>query len=531
MTQYSDLGQEGTMENKNRNRIVELPLNKDPEIRILTDHMTICQICSSNMAAGDKLAEVEISDAAKSQWTDDTYHLSLVDENNKLAAYSHNKYSKGMQGFRYRDCLRQDEIIIKIDYQQYTCAWATISLVITEGRCDPEVDKSDFICEFSNYSKTRLHISSYGVYYNIAEQIYDQQYPVWLKMTKDDNDISISSSFNGVEWIPQGGIVLEEIENKKLVVGVRINMLENQWYNWLYTNYIQIVSTPKAGVQADYLMNVYKNWHYSHVNMFLEYGVEDMEVIKELAGFADYVKANLMHGRYIQLGLDEFYLSGRQSYQSNHRSHFNLIYGYNDEEKYFMSTGIDLDGYPCYTNIDYSVLPIAVESCTVSLQRIITVKYEPDGVSFKTNIKQIVRFLEDYVEGRNSSEDISYIVARIEGAFGIKLYEEYVKDEYYNIFLEDIRIAYLIYEHKKIMLERLDYLVKKEIIPEEEITGIKAEVLEIYRLSDRIKNLMVKLYITNKSHIKDTIKQTLSEIKEKEIICYGKLIDLLKTKM
>lgn len=114
-------------------------------------------------------------------------------------------------------------------------------------------------------------------------------------------------------------------------------------------------STRLAIVQAypeyrQWLMQyfIYPRLYYNEENwnhLFLEEELEDILVMKRLkyqevqSNIISYTKKNLEEGCYVNIHLDEFYISEKDFFQRRHYVHENLIYGYSDEERVFYAFG------------------------------------------------------------------------------------------------------------------------------------------------------------------------------------------------
>ena len=65
------------------------------------------------------------------------------------------------------------------------------------------------------------------------------------------------------------------------------------------------------------------------------------------------LKWELEQKRYIEIKLDQYYLVGRDEYHYAHHLHQNLIYGFDDKQKVFMTVGYDNSGKIQRYNVSY----------------------------------------------------------------------------------------------------------------------------------------------------------------------------------
>ena len=501
----------------------ELPLNKEPYIRPSTQEAFLHSIISSS-AAGDKLAEVEICDSQNWDWIAYKSNVSIENSNNSLTIKA-DRFSKDMKLYKYRRCFKNDSFIIKINYQQYSNFNAFIGLMIGD-KVSLDINNEKGI--FYLFKKTEYNKFTDDLKGRITIK---NTYPIWMKIVKKDNLILSYFSYNGYKWEKYGVCNIDSLieDENDLMIGLHVNMYENQYYNWLYTNYIQLQFNPFVRfLRLDYFVDINKNL-FKRVNLFVDYIVEDLDVASNYSSnILDYIIDNINNNRYIELFLDEYYIEGRLCYKKHHNFiHPNLIYGYK-KNCYFLLMGIDYNGLPSYSKIKYSDLESSISTYD---NIIISDKFLPNACTFNINIKLIIKFLEDYINSRNSSHAISYIFEEIDGVFGINIYDELIKDENFAIFLNDIRIAYVIYEHKKIMYDRIDFLIAREILKEEEVMDIKDKMLSIRNKSEIIVNLVLKDRVTNRKNEIENIKKYIMELKEMETVCYEKLILIMKSKI
>ncbi len=515
------------MEEINLNQRKVLPISKQPAIRCFSHHANLCSICESYITDGDKIADIDIFDAdTKNEWCITAPNsIAKFDENN-LKVYN-DKYDDKMQCILYRDCHQEDELVIRINFQQYTSAWAAISIVIDHEPFSTENDKKVNF-EFGNYSKKGLFIFLGDVEKTIEHEIKDC-YPIYLKLKKSTNHLIASSSVNQADWTEQGSYSVEEIADRKLYIGINVNMNQYQWYNWYFTNYIQLKCNPNSGnVHADHYCSLSKNYTYHNLNMFLDYNVLDKQLILDYFGsIREYVKSSVDRNNYIELMLNEFYLPGTKSYQKIDRDHVNMIYGYDNSTGIFMTMGIEANGLIRFKDFTYSDIEEAIDHCNQSYD-IIAIKYNPDSHLFELNIDFIVKFIKDYLNGYNSSKDCASLVPATMENFGVKIYAVYLNQEYYNIFLSDRRISFIIYEHKAIMYERIKFLMKRGILNEYDGLNLLSFSKELVNISSNIMMYVIKYSIKVDENISLRIITLMNELQSKETVMMKLLLDLLE---
>ena len=86
-----------------------------------------------------------------------------------------------------------------------------------------------------------------------------------------------------------------------------------------------------------------------------------------------------------------------------------------------------------------------------------------------------------------------YILSELEGVYGINAYGELLRSEQGNISLfQDMRVPFLIYEHNWLMKQRLEFMVKKQILKSNQLQTEIKKFDEILYLSEKLKKLWGK---------------------------------------
>lgn len=508
----------------------ELPIHKQPTLRGFTHHANMCSICESYNAVDDLNADIDIlnyDDTKK--WSISTNNSMIQLEQNNLKVYS-DKYDDKMQAYFYKDCDINEEIVIKINRQIFTSKYASISIVLDIKPFVADQNRN-FPFDFGSYSNSEIYVRKNGYIHSIPS-LAKEEFPKYLKLSKFHKEVVVSYSEDNVgdHWIEHGRYTFDEItEDMKLYIGININMNESQWYNWFFTNMIQLKCNPYSNnVHADYYLSLSRNYKYNNLNMFLDYNKLDIKLVNDFNGnVSDFIKLSIKNNYYIEINLNEFYIKERDSYQKNDRDHVNLIYGYDDERKVFMSMGISSNGPLCYTDISYSDFDNALKNCS-TLEYITTIKYNPDVHFYYLNLKCMIKFLREYLSGYNSSIDCSYFLPETPEYFGIKIYDNYLDDNNFPIFLKDKRISYIICEHKKIMHERIKFLIKRRVLSESEGAEFLVQTKELLEISNVLMMLVIKNQLKEDVNIYPKIINILKELKEKEIIIYKRLIEVLE---
>lgn len=114
--------------------------------------------------------------------------------------------------------------------------------------------------------------------------------------------------------------------------------------------------------------------------------------------------------------------------------------------------------------------------------------------------------------------------------FGIKIYEELINEflDITSYVIGDFRLLHTIFEHKNIMILRLEYLRnKKHISPENSIILIQS-FQELREMAMQARNLQMKYRINNNASILEKIVSILNSMKTLEIQAITDLIEAIR---
>ena len=164
----------------------------------------------------------------------------------------------------------------------------------------------------------------------------------------------------------------------------------------------------------------------------------------------------------------------------------------------------------------------------------ILLRVAPDLVNYRPNMDIIKKRLQDYLEGRDISLDMSEFVPPFGGtmvAYGIKCLDFFLENENdLFAFCRETRMSYFLYEHEMLMNNRVCYLIENKHLnitddEEKELITMAAENL---KEAEIIKNniLISEMNIARRTTM-DKIRDHIIALKEGQIKLYSKLIELL----
>lgn len=310
------------------------------------------------------------------------------------------------------------------------------------------------------------------------------------------------------------------------------NILSMKWKDqeeiipWLADHFIQLMIRPHhEDTPADY---------YDHAdidNYFRElYGMpwlNWMRVNSEMAYFSkftDYIEYQIDRGFGLEPCLDRFYFDFTSSYKKDHFIHSSFIYGYDNlRRKVYI---VDFWDYGKYEKreVSYKYINKSMNNnCIINLFKLQDARYD-------FNLSLMKMFLSDYLNSRDSTSRFIYSHQPYnkDVIWGLKYYD-YVKEycSQIEIDLIDIRFFHILYDHKKLMKMRLDYLITNHIICEKNSEAILDESDNLINVSLELRNLVIKYNCTKSEKILERIVNRIDDLKKMDKKFIKNILSLL----
>ena len=298
---------------------------------------------------------------------------------------------------------------------------------------------------------------------------------------------------------------------------------------WFYQSFIQIYANPRddASVAGNFIQSDLGACEcpFLSVNAFRSTLID-----LKWDRFSDFARDCINQNHYVYTWTNRFYIRPCQNYNKNHFLHPILIYGYNDEERIFKAAGF-FYGFYNYVEIDYDEVDAGYQNYELAEN-----KWGIHGAHllYYLNIKrtfqiqEVVTSLEDYLYGRDST-NIFYYHSLHEVSndmlYGIHFYD--ALDIFLKRKLIDRRPFHILYEHKKLMVQRLDYISNQFGFPAE--NAIKA-YQDLMKECEKLRNMILKINIESDYGVEKQRKtsQLISELRCQETKVLENLIAYLK---
>ncbi|MDR2932064.1 MAG: hypothetical protein LBV27_03055 [Oscillospiraceae bacterium] len=326
-----------------------------------------------------------------------------------------------------------------------------------------------------------------------------------------------------------------------------MDLKENQYYNWLFTNYIQLYGRNvfTTDYYVDYYVTPEKDGLFYTIHSLLDYtNIDPALLVESGADMVRFIKTCINHGKYVEIrNLNEYYVEGSPAYGTETYYHKNLVFGWDDDNLYLLGQA----GHVKLWKIKHSDLMRALD-CEEGQLNIFTLN-SIDSY-YALNIDTIKDLLYEYWKGIDTNRRMEFIIpygrqdersvksdpnsiARdqlpiFNNIYGMKIYDLFLENpRMFEYLLDDKRIPYFIYEHKKIMRDRVDFLRCKNHIIEEVSDQVAASADTVLNTARVLLNRCLKYQIAPKDSDRTRIKEVLRELKQLENQFYPQLIESL----
>ncbi len=312
-----------------------------------------------------------------------------------------------------------------------------------------------------------------------------------------------------------------------------VAMSHKDFYAWLFSNYIQL---EYFGSSKTLNFLTYPICGTDSLCPLIDYKRLDLEFIyKSNIDIFDFIKTSINLGYYVVTYTDEFYIPERISYvNKTHFRHDIMIYGYDSDKSLFNVIGYNEKLKYASSCVGFSEFESSFLNSIDKTNDIILMKAKDSNSYnpfYEFDIENVKNLLSDYLFSKNTSANFRSLGKPNDSISGISVYNQLIK--YYQNILQnnnnnarcDVKHFHLLYEHKKTMVSRLQYLIENKYInPKSDFISIFHN-LEKEALNKR--NVIMKYNATkNKSQI-STIIDSLHKMCESEIRAMEALLNAL----
>lgn len=430
-----------------------------------------------------------------------------------LFVYKADKWAGEREFFKYRELSEIDQLIVKIEDMRYDSANTIFNILIGDLVSNKQSIQVAIMC------KRGIHLAYNGKAYE-SPCNFQLKFPLWFKVERVHEKVCALLSVDGIYWDSLMEVVLLQTDIPH--IGYNLNSYDDQIMNWKYSNFIQLKLNRDINVYFDYFIVPKRDVRYHYLNNFLEatYSCKkDIIDLFDTLGAA--CKWNLLRKRYCLLWLDEFYLRGRESYEIDHYRHPNMIYGFSGNE--FLIMGYSPSGKLIKTREKTEIIERAYcsESDDSPFE---TLFYNPNDCEYIFDEECILEQIKEYALGINSSKRMSSIISKENAVYGLETYEYILAGKFIS---RDLRVPYLIYEHNKIMEERLLFLQAKN--KKYKSKEFKIQIGLFHKIVEKSKRILwMAIKNSMQPCYENEIEKRFKELIHAERAFYTKFLELSK---
>lgn len=488
---------------------VFLPVNSNPSIMTYSYYGYMNAILSADHSEENGVAVIEVPNFKREDWNEVNEQLACEIKDDHLL-FRANSYYSGMNSCLYRPLSEEDSIEIVIHSQLYSQPWGAINVFISDLSEDEIMEDDKYLFRMGRFNKEGIYTKINNVLDKYLQ--FDVVLPIHLTIKRKGEEISFHVKAKGGEWQQIKTANIDNTGLRPLNVGFQVKLNDSAYINWKYSNFIQVCSEiTNPLLKIEYHFGLKKNWKCYINNYFMNFRLTKT---KELETWninrLDFVKNSLNHGKYVEAWFNFYFIKSRSEYMKKDDFHEYLIFGYSDSKSLLYVLGYNDNGILVEDVVSYEDFLNDRNRC-YSEDYLVEYEKELDGNTYKFDKESVVEMLKQYLNGTNSTIYTNHIFPRLNIHYGIEVYDGIMTAGGLRALLYDRRIAHLIYEHKKCMRERLDFLRSRGIPIKDELFAQSDELLAN---AMRLRNVCRKYFLVEKTQERyDDLKKRVETIK------------------
>lgn len=431
------------------------------------------------------VAEFMVTNYNSDKWNCESKKVRYEQEKDKFLVFG-NKWNLDMDITFWRPCSDYDSVEINIQKQLYSNIWSSISLYLTKKKTDM-LDMLNHDIRIGNFSKD-------GVFYVLSGQGHKvinksgQFHPI--KLVRSNSEVYME--FKEGEDIRRIDLV-DSLEPGEYMIGFAATFGCNSFYEWIFSNYINVVSNFDCDISFDFLCNTYKDWTPHSSDYFMDYQCESVDEIRKM-GYSelDFVKLMLRMGRYIEVEINDNLNIGVPD-EAGPFFHHNFIYGFDDDEKclhllyvnygHIVSNRLSYDDFESARNRQFN-------------RKYYVYKYNPGYEGCSLSVSQVLRLFKDFKASVDVSAD--YGLRDPGYCFGLNSYRGLLSQKGFKKLQHDIRVSHLLYERSICNRDRVEYLINKYTGTEYDAGSLRDKLNEECENTLVLRNTILKKHVGGK---------------------------------
>lgn len=289
----------------------------------------------------------------------------------------------------------------------------------------------------------------------------------------------------------------------------------DEYLPWFFNNYIQL-NYPKEVHKDGARLDFYVSYLWEACPYIYHQRVSKDFISYKWNTIIEFLIDSIELGFYIHLIVDTFYIPNYKSINKNHIPHDIFIFGYDSSEKVFnVADNFNLGKYS-YETANFkdieegykSVRQIGLFDWLDGIE-MIRLKENNGAYGFshkyKFDVDLVKNSIKDYLSSTNNSIKWHYIPSiqwkYDKDYFGIEIYSkliEYLDNQVEEIGI-DMRPFYVLWEHKMVMLLRIQYMINNGFL--NNVESISKDYITIERQAHILNSLWIKYAVSEDKKI------------------------------
>lgn len=302
---------------------------------------------------------------------------------------------------------------------------------------------------------------------------------------------------------------------------------------WLLSNYIQLCAPSEYYIYGEEdieFLNFYPKYFSDFESFYLRtHNLTDSILDLSEEDLIDNIIRWIDNDYYIETFVDESLLPGTYMHKNRiERINEQLIYGYDREAEILKITAFDETDH--YSPIDVSFSDFVNAFFAESTERfsresnwisvgqkygLMLYRFRKD-VKYTFDIRSVIIQLDEYVNGKNSALHLKWLNDEKKGfVFGVKVYDALIQwISLHETEYVDHRTLFGLWDHKRIMLERLKYLEDNGYLDKNR--EYSRAYSEVELMANKARLLVMKYNVVRKKDVLASITALLRDMREKE---------------
>lgn len=310
--------------------------------------------------------------------------------------------------------------------------------------------------------------------------------------------------------------------------------VNNKTEGWIFSNFVNLWAQTTITGDTPFRFSYWQLW--DTCPFFTTSKIYKDFIFNEYENVIDFLISSLSLGYYVFLNYDMYYIPHTKSYMKEHSMHQLFIFGFDKNNEQFHIADFFYDSKYSFEVSSFNDVESAIISCANTDEDYKIYLYKFQDATYNFEAGMFIKNINDYLNSTYTIlnyEDVLLYPEEKESmkngeiVFGMAYYERIINVLHLqisdNIQYKDIRPFHILYDHKQIMINRLDFLKNHGLIKNFDILFKRFQ--DIKNCCLIIRNLYIKFLASSNKSTLNKIINILNEVKVAETIALKDLIN------